>query len=182
MDQEPGFPPGYRSLAILPVWNPNGIPSRSPGLDREAGLPWVNDLQSINPNGVTSRWPGLRRTGLPWVRTASRRAAQCGEVESLRLKGRNPIGVVGHSAIPPRVARSSQPWALGRNPFGIGKCPRARYVDRSGLRLGLSHASPPEDGRPETAKLQEPGFPPSKPPRRSARAWEPSGGGRDSRD
>ncbi len=75
-------PEGACRLAIFPVCNPNGIPSRSPGLDREAGLPWINDVQCINPNGV-----------------------------------------VGDSAIPPRVARSSQPWALGRNAFGIGKCP-----------------------------------------------------------
>ncbi len=79
-------------LAIFRVWNPKGIPSRSPGLDREAGLPWVNDIQCINPNGVVP-------------------------------PRRNPVGVDGESAIPPRVARSSQPWALGRNPFGIGKCP-----------------------------------------------------------
>ncbi len=83
---------GAWGLAFFPVWNPNGIPSRSPGLDREADLPWVNAVQCINPNGV-----------MP--------------------PRRNPVGVVGDSAIPPRVARSSQPWALGRNPFGIGKCP-----------------------------------------------------------
>ncbi len=44
--------PWDRRLAIPPVWNPNGIPSRSPGLDREAGLPWLNDVQCINPNGI----------------------------------------------------------------------------------------------------------------------------------
>ena len=35
------------------------------------------------------------------------------------LFGRNPVGVVVLSDHLPRVARSSQPWALGRNPFGI---------------------------------------------------------------
>ncbi len=31
-----------------------------------------------------------------------------------------PLGLWGYSAALPRVARSSQPWAGGRNPFGIG--------------------------------------------------------------
>src|SRR2546422_214988 len=34
-------------------------------------------------------------------------------------RGRNPVGVVKHRPPLPRVARSSQPWALLRNPFGI---------------------------------------------------------------
>ena len=34
-------------------------------------------------------------------------------------QGRNPVGVELFSAHLPRVARSSQPWALMRNPFGI---------------------------------------------------------------
>ncbi len=88
-------------MAIFPIWNPNGIPSRSPGLDREAGLPWVNDVQCINPNGVVP-------------------------------PRRNPVGVVGDSAIAPRVARSLQPWALGRNPFGIGKYSPRTFLERSG--------------------------------------------------
>src|SRR5882762_8279939 len=33
---------------------------------------------------------------------------------------RNPVGVELVSVHLPRVARSSQPWALMRNPFGIG--------------------------------------------------------------
>ena len=31
-----------------------------------------------------------------------------------------PLGLWGYSSALPRVARSSQPWAGGRNPFGIG--------------------------------------------------------------
>src|SRR6267142_6885494 len=33
--------------------------------------------------------------------------------------GRNPFRVVDIRCLNPRVARSSQPWALRRNPFGI---------------------------------------------------------------
>ena len=35
--------------------------------------------------------------------------------------GRNPVGVVGSFRRSPRVARSSQPWAGGHNPFGIAR-------------------------------------------------------------
>jgi hypothetical protein len=35
------------------------------------------------------------------------------------LSGRNPFRVVDSSKLLPRVVRSSQPWALGQNPFGI---------------------------------------------------------------
>jgi len=37
-----------------------------------------------------------------------------------RKKGRNRVAVDDYFRHFPRVARSSQPWALGRNPFGIG--------------------------------------------------------------
>ena len=43
------------------------------------------------------------------------------------FKGRNSFGVDGPRARIPRVARSSQPWALLRNPFGIKR-------DRKALR------------------------------------------------
>ena len=35
------------------------------------------------------------------------------------IRGRNPVGVVAFAVYLPRVARTSQPWALRRNPFGI---------------------------------------------------------------
>jgi len=34
-------------------------------------------------------------------------------------RGTTPLGLNGMSVRVPRVARSSQPWALGLNPFGI---------------------------------------------------------------
>src|SRR6266446_1826477 len=43
------------------------------------------------------------------------------------FKGRNSFGVEAPRARIPRVARSSQPWALLRNPFGIKR-------DRKALR------------------------------------------------
>src|SRR5258707_1226896 len=57
-------------------------------------LPWVKWPVFHNPNGVAA-----------WSRC--------------RCRGRNPFRVVIDRTPDPRVARSSQPWALLRNPFGI---------------------------------------------------------------
>ena len=54
-------------------------------------LPWVSSEMVFNPNGVVSH--------------SDRRAA-------------TPLGLFASRACP-RVARSSQPWALSRNPVGI---------------------------------------------------------------
>ena len=47
--------------------------------------------------------------------------------------GRNPVGVVTSGFHLPRVARFSQPWALGRNPFGISSriCPNSSRRPRA---------------------------------------------------
>src|SRR5687767_2327037 len=42
-----------------------------------------------------------------------------GVVSASAGAGRNPVGVVLFFDSTPRVARASQPWALGRNPVGI---------------------------------------------------------------
>jgi hypothetical protein len=73
--------------------NPNGIPQHSPGL-RGTKLPWVRGLQNNNPNGVATRYARCPKAKPRW-----------GFAFLIRC---------------PRVARSSQPWVLGRNPFGIG--------------------------------------------------------------
>ena len=50
-----------------------------------------------------------------------------------RTGGRNPVGVGTFWPSSPRVARGSQPWAGGHNPFGIGEGVGARlaWVDRA---------------------------------------------------
>ncbi len=48
----------------------------------------------------------------------------CG-MDSRVTEGRNPVGVDVDIASLPRVARSSQPWALRRNPVGILRLGRA---------------------------------------------------------
>ncbi len=57
-------PTGHWRLANFPVWSPNGIPSRSPGLDREAGLPWVHAHYILTPTG-------LRPDGQGWEERAT---------------------------------------------------------------------------------------------------------------
>src|SRR2546422_7583881 len=44
-----------------------------------------------------------------------------------------PLGLKDVLRVVPRVARSSQPWAVGHNPFGIGT------KDRKSTRLNSSH-------------------------------------------
>ena len=44
-----------------------------------------------------------------------------------RVKPQPPLGLNSLGAWTPRVARPSQPWAVGRNPFGIGRV-RLRLV------------------------------------------------------
>ena len=62
---------------------------------------------------------GARNERLPWEGTfvAVQPQRGCGAGGGNR---RNPVGVETVACITPRVARSSQPWAGGRNPVGIG--------------------------------------------------------------
>ena len=73
---------------------------------------------SANPNGIETSSPGLRACELPWVRTPERFNPN-GVVAFRPAHGHNPVGVGHRMAGFPRVARASQPWALGQNPFGI---------------------------------------------------------------
>src|SRR6266404_6557481 len=65
--------------------------------------------------------PRVARNELPWGKrdneyNPERVAAPC---ERNKGHGRNPFGVGGCFGVGPRVARSSQPGAARRNPFGI---------------------------------------------------------------
>jgi hypothetical protein len=63
---------------------------------------------------------GARNERLPWetVPICSQPQRGCGSGEENR---HNPGGVETFARMTPKVARSSQPWAGGRNPFGIGR-------------------------------------------------------------
>ena len=79
------------NLAALP--NPKGILSSSPGLARRRDYPGSRSRDGHNPSGVASF------AARPSVAT--------------------PLGLRAMLHRIPRVARASQPWALGRNPVGI---------------------------------------------------------------
>ena len=68
--------------------------------------------------------PKVARNELPWVivEQISQPQRGCGNSVFVRRAGdvgHNPVGVVIFCGRFPRVARASQPWALGRNPVGI---------------------------------------------------------------
>ena len=75
--------------------NPNGIPPASPGLSRRRDYPGKRDPLSFQPQ------------------------RGCGQ-NDMSGNGHNPVGVGGRWGRLPRVARSSQPWAGGCNPVGVG--------------------------------------------------------------
>src|SRR5712691_10844738 len=83
------------SLAEL---NPKGIPPQSPGL-RGTSYPGFDRRRPFNPERVAARW-------FPHVGSESAHATTLS-------------GLVSPRQLFPRVARSSQPSAGGRNPFGI---------------------------------------------------------------
>src|SRR5258708_444077 len=59
-------------------------------------------------------------------RWARRQVLYCPPDVYALAHGRNPFGVGCHVRWLPRVARSSQPWAEGHNPFGIETLARVR--------------------------------------------------------
>jgi len=74
---------------IRPI--PTGLRPPAQGCAARATLGKADGID-LNPNGVVPRSRGT---------------------------GHNPVGVGACDDIGPRVARGAQPWALGRNPFGI---------------------------------------------------------------
>ena len=78
----------------------------------------------LNPKGIASISPGLRGTSYPGYGSAKinnpeRVASHFVNLNSVRKDGCNPVGVEDFCVACPRVARPSQPWAEGSNPFGI---------------------------------------------------------------
>ena len=63
--------------------------------------------------------PRVARNELPWVCPARAFQPQRGCSTPIDPTDATPLGLKGNSTSFPRVARSSQPWAGGCNPFGI---------------------------------------------------------------
>ena len=79
--------------------------------------------RSENPNGIPSPSPGLRGTSYPGSPSVKPPQPQRGWGQSVPDRGhdlgRNAVGVVSISGRAPKVGVGRQPWAGGRNPFGI---------------------------------------------------------------
>ena len=91
---------------------------------------WSLDIPEENPNGIQASSPGLARRAYPGE-TVEKPPTPTGLCLDCGL-GRNPVGV---GLVPnrlPRVARSSQPWALRQNPFGIPDCGRSASAGGGG--------------------------------------------------
>jgi hypothetical protein len=132
------IPAFSRRLAIphisrLPELNPKGILSMSPRL-RGTSYPgcerWKDSptLKSeLNSKGILSLSPGLQGTSYPGCYrtqvspTLKGLRHQTGTTAARQRPAPccNPFRVEHDSGIQPRVARASQPWAGGYNPFGI---------------------------------------------------------------
>jgi hypothetical protein len=94
----------------------------------------ISHPQEENPKGIPSLSPGLRAASYPGCEASkdsptlkglehSTRPPEARQEPSPRC---NPFRVGHVLGTQPRVARGSQPWAEGCNPFGIGKqmlCP-----------------------------------------------------------
>src|SRR6185436_16502226 len=78
-------------------------------------------LPSAESQRDSATKPRVARNELPWVAWPMFHNPNggCGLVVFPAAAGHNPFRVVLVRARDPRVARSSQPWALLRNPFGI---------------------------------------------------------------
>ncbi len=72
-----------------------------------------------NPKGIPTQSPGLRGTSYPGKLRPMGNQPQRGCGPFLIFDSTTPSGLIVVLSVIPRVARASQPWAGGRNPFGI---------------------------------------------------------------
>ena len=106
---------------------------------------WKN-RQFRNPKGIVSSSPGLRGTSYPglasvWFSTPTGLLPLAVPGPQPRWGWPTPPGF-------PRVARGSQPWALGRNPFGIQlwNFREALLLDRRGAKSAARRSRKSEGG------------------------------------
>jgi hypothetical protein len=105
----------------------------TPALSLGLAITHISRWQEVNPKGIPSLSPGLRGTSYPGLLSRTvfnpeRVAARRRFVASRGRSGQMLQPLQGWrilASITPRVARASQPWAGGYNPFGIEK----RQVD-----------------------------------------------------
>jgi len=100
---------------------PNGacpaVASTDACKEQTARAPWGNWAYDCNPKGIVYSSPGLRGTSYPGLAPVQF-STPTGLCPVTASKTQPRWGWPTPPAFP-RVARASQPWALGRNPFGI---------------------------------------------------------------
>ena len=108
-------------LILIQMSSPSPQPQRGcdpkPRVGPSADLPWVCECEAVQPQGGC----GSNDLHPP----SERRVA-------------TPSGLIDYLMRLPRVARASQPWALGRSPFGAGKVGLCIRINRS-HRFGVWH-------------------------------------------
>ena len=82
--------------------------------------------ESTNPNGIPSQSPELARRAYSGNAAPRKSQPQRGCGPLVLPRAATPLGLRLFSPLFPRVARSSQPWALLRNPVGILRRRRTR--------------------------------------------------------
>jgi len=119
--------------------NPKGIASFSPRLARQR-LPWVRVWNRKQRQRRCGPQPNVAATPLRWVTNQTNRTTSTRlwpfvrEWESPQPRLRLEMFVERW----PRVARSAQPWALGRNPVGILRTRSSRIVRLKVRELEIS--------------------------------------------
>ena len=101
------------------VGRPFGEPSRGMEGHRDAENRQRARAEA-NPKGIPSQSPGLRAASYPGETVPMRPQPQRGCDHRVVPQATTPLGLRPFRPPLPRVARASQPWALGHNPFGIG--------------------------------------------------------------
>ena len=141
--------PGRQRPEELVVANPEGVASFSPGLPYSATLGdgAEEELVVANPKGVASFSPGLPYSAtlgdgaaeelvianLEGVAVCNSKVTQRGHVSSFIILARETQPLRGWTYRNPRSqgSRVRQPWADGRNPFGVGARIRGLYRTRT---------------------------------------------------
>ncbi len=109
----------------------------TPSPRKRLSITQISCWQEVNPEGILSLSPGLRGTSYPGC-GRSKEAPTLNGLQPLTGTGAarqepapccNPFRVERGSETQPRVARASQPWTAGYNPFGIEQ----RHADLWGV-------------------------------------------------
>ena len=131
----------------MPLPFPSGLLTPSLLSPSPSGLviPHIAHPQKMNPKGIPSLSSGLRGTSYPGCDRRKnsptlkglQHPARTTTARQIPAPCRNPFRVERAWGTQPRVARASQPWAGGYNPFGIESLPSPFGFRSSGFGFRL---------------------------------------------